>query len=118
MFAQINHGGVNLSPDFNNGYIVGPSDVPGLSGIVRHPLTIPDFIWQFGDLTKSVLFRNQKTRYKNENKHDKTCDNGDLYWLHISFHQLYYHCFDSVYTQFLFLCTSVYGSLCGAVSAV
>lgn len=42
MFAQINHGGVNLSPDFNNGYIVGPSDVPGLSGIVPHPLTLEE----------------------------------------------------------------------------
>lgn len=42
MFAQINHGGVNLSPDFNNGYIVGPSAVPGLSGIVPHPLTIEE----------------------------------------------------------------------------
>ena len=42
MFAQINHGGVNLSPDFNNGYIVGPSDVPGLSGIVPHQLTVEE----------------------------------------------------------------------------
>lgn len=42
MFAQINHGGVNLDPAFNNGFIVGPSDVPGLSGIVPHPLTIEE----------------------------------------------------------------------------
>ena len=42
MFAQINHGGVNLSPDFNNGYIVGPSAVAGLSGVVPHPLTIEE----------------------------------------------------------------------------
>lgn len=42
MFAQINHGGLNLSPDFNNGYIVAPSDIPGLSGIIPHPLTIEE----------------------------------------------------------------------------
>lgn len=39
MFAQLNHGGINLSPEFNNGCIVGPSEVPGLSGIVPRPLT-------------------------------------------------------------------------------
>ena len=42
MFAQLNHGGVNLSPDFNNGYIVGPSAVATISGIVPNPLSLEE----------------------------------------------------------------------------